>query len=305
MVFEAGNDALGKKHYEVHILSIDGGPLKTGSPITLMTESIDALSPESVDTLLISGGDDRGLQEMADDEAMRKWATRAARHARRFGSVCNGTLALAHFGLLSGRRVTTHWACCVELARRYPDVQVDLDAIFVNDGRLWTSAGVTTGIDMSLEMVARDLGTAIANAIAKRLVLHARRPGYHPQFSSVLNAQSQAEGPFASLVEWMRDNLDDPLDVTKLADKMAMSERTFLRRFTKSVGETPARFVETLRLEQARSFLAAGMLLKDIAARTGFATGAHLSRAFDRRFGMSPMVFRELHARVPETDFLQ
>jgi transcriptional regulator GlxA family with amidase domain len=126
-------------------------------------------------------------------------------------------------------------------------------------------------------------------------VLYARRPGYQSQFSPVLSAQANAGAPFANLINWMRDNLASQLDVPRLAERVAMSERTFLRRFTKSVGETPARFVETLRLDQTRNLLAAGVPLKEIAARTGYSTGAQLSKAFDRRYGMTPMLFRELH----------
>jgi transcriptional regulator GlxA family with amidase domain len=297
MVFEAGNDALGKVHYEIHILSAQGGPIQTSSAVTLVTKPIKQVPPSSIDTLLIAGGDESGLQGLVTDASVRRWAVRASRSARRYGSVCSGTFALAHFGLLHGKRVATHWSACASLAGQWPDVEVDRNALFVNDGALWTSAGVTTGIDMSLEMVAADLGHAVAHAIAKRLVLYARRPGYQSQFSPVLNAQSHADAPFASLIHWMREHLTQQLTVPRLAEKVAMSERTFLRRFTQSMGETPAHFVETLRLEQARTLLAAGMSLKDIAAQTGYSTSAQLSKAFDRRFGMTPILFRELHCR--------
>jgi transcriptional regulator GlxA family with amidase domain len=301
MVFEAGNDALasasGKAHYEVHILSAEGGAVQTNSAVALLTKSIRELPPASIDTLLIAGGDDCGLQTLMENAAVRQWAVRAVESAARYGSICSGTFVLADLGLLCGKRVATHWSKCAQLAEQCPDVEVDRNALFVNDGRLWTSAGVTTGIDMSLEMVAADLGNAVAHAIAKRLVLYARRPGYQSQFSPVLTAQSHADAPFASLIHWMRENLAQPLDVPCLAEKVAMSERTFLRRFTKSTGETPAHFVETLRLDQTRNLLAAGMSLKEIAARTGYRTGAQLSKAFDRRFGMTPLLFRELHCR--------
>lgn len=297
MVFEAGNDAVGHPHYRIHILSAQGGTVQTSSAVALVTRPVTELPPLSVDTLLVAGGDDCGLKGLVADPAVREWAVRASKGARRYGSICTGTFALAHFGLLEGSRVATHWSACTALAEQCPDVDVDTNALFVNDGRLWTSAGVTTGIDMSLEMVAADLGNAVANVIAKRLVLYARRPGYQSQFSPVLSAQSHADAPFAALIHWMRENLAKELDVPRLAEKVAMSERTFLRRFTKSVGETPAHFVETLRLDQTRNLLAAGMSLKDIAARTGYSTGAQLSKAFDRRFGMTPLLFRELHCR--------
>lgn len=295
MVFEAGNDALGAPHYKIHILSAGGGPVQTSSAITLLTRALRDVPAKSVDTLLIAGGDEGGLQAMAADDAVRKWVVKATAGARRYGSICTGAFALAHFGLLQGKRVATHWSACGELASRWPEVSVDTSALFVNDGMLWTSAGVTTGIDMSLEMVAADLGTAVAHTIAKRLVLYARRPGYQSQFSPMLDAQSHADAPFSALIHWMRENLARRLDVPVLAEKAAMSERTFLRKFTASAGETPAHFVETLRLDQARHLLATPMSLKEIAARTGYSTGAQLSKAFDRRFGMAPLLFRELH----------
>jgi transcriptional regulator GlxA family with amidase domain len=297
MVFEAANDALGKPHYKVHILSAAGGTIQTSSAVALVTRPVHDVPPRTVDTLLIAGGDDCGLRGLVADDALRKWSLQASKASRRFGSICTGTFALAHFGLLEGKRVATHWSACAALAQACPGVEVDTNSLYVNDGRLWTSAGVTTGIDMSLEMVAADLGNAVANAIAKRLVLYARRPGYQSQFSPVLHAQSHADAPFANLIHWMRENLSSRLDVPRLAEKVSMTERTFLRKFTRTVGETPAHFVETLRLDQTRNLLAAGMSIKDIAAKTGYASGAQLSKAFDRRFGMTPVLFRELHCR--------
>ncbi|NYT36570.1 helix-turn-helix domain-containing protein [Allopusillimonas soli] len=294
-VFEAGNFVLGSAYYKVHILAAKSGAIQTNSAVRLMARSISDLSPHSVDTLLIAGGSVSGLESMVADDRVRKWVVLASRTARRYGSVCTGTFALAHFGLLDGKRVATHWSACADLAAQWPNADVDKQSLFVNVGRLWTSAGVTTGIDMSLDMVASDLGNAVANGVAKRLVLYARRPGYQSQFSPVLSAQSQADAPFAALVLWMRENLSKQLDVPRLAEKVYMSERTFVRHFIKSIGETPARFVETLRLDEARSLFATSMSIKEIAARTGYATGAQLSKAFNRRFGMSPQLFRELH----------
>jgi len=297
MVFEAGNYFSGQARYNVHILSAKGGTIQTNSAVALVTKPLKALPPRVIDTLLIAGGDRPGLQILAADESVRKWAVQTSRKARRYGSVCTGAFALAHFALLSGKRVATHWSACAELAELCPDAHVDANASFVNDGRLWTSAGVTTGIDMSLAMVASDLGEAVANAIAKRLVLFARRPGYQSQFSPVLSAQSHAAAPFTDLIDWIRDNLAGALDVSSLAARVSMSERTFLRHFTRGIGVTPARFVETLRLDQTGVYLAAGMSLKEIAPKVGYLSGTQLSRAFDRRFGMTPSLFRELQHR--------
>ena len=297
MVFEAGNNVSEKARYNVQILSARGGRIQTNSAVALVTKPFRGVPPRAIDTLLIAGGDPPGLRMLMADRSVRKWAVRTSRKARRYGSVCTGAFALAHFGLLGGKRVATHWSACTELAKLCPDAHVDVNAPFVNYGRLWTSAGVTTGIDMSLAMVAADLGETVANAIAKRLVLYARRPGYQSQFSPVLSAQSHAEAPFTDLIDWIRENLAGPLDVPRLAARVSMSERTFQRNFTRSIGVTPAHFVETLRLDQTRVYLAAGLSLKEIAAKVGYRTGAQLSKAFDRRFGMTPFLFRELHGR--------
>lgn len=297
-VFASANHAAGKDAYKVHILSADGGTIQSSSAIELATKPIRSVRASTIDTLLIAGGDQAGLIDLAANKSVHRWAVNASKKARRFGSICTGTFALAQFGLLHGKRVATHWSTCSQLAELYPDTEVDANALFVNDGNLWTSAGVTTGIDMSLEMVASDLGDTIANAIAKRLVLHARRPGFQSQFSPVLSAQAHANAPFSDLIYWMRENLSAPLDVPSLAARVAMSDRSFLRKFTKCIGETPAHFVETLRLDQTRNLIAAGMPMKEIAAKTGYSTAAQLAKAFDRRYGMTPHLFRQLHCRV-------
>lgn len=296
-VFAAANDAVGRDWYDVHTLSAAGGEIRSSSAVVLATRPIADLAPDAVDTLLVAGGEDEGLRSLIGNPAVRDWVTRGSARSRRFGSICTGTFVLAHFGLVGEHRVATHWSKCGELADTFPDANVDASALFVNEGRLWTSAGVTTGIDMSLEMVARDLGYAVAHGIAKRLVLHARRPGYQSQFSPVLQAQARADAPFASLIDWMRDHLAEPLDVPTLAARAALSERSFQRKFSHCIGETPARFVETLRLDRARSLLASELSLKQIADKTGFSSAGQLSKTFERRYGLTPMQFRDRHLR--------
>jgi transcriptional regulator GlxA family with amidase domain len=218
-----------------------------------------------------------------------------APRAARYGSVCTGAFVLAAAGLLDGRRVATHWASCSKLAQRYPALSVDADALYVVDGKVWTSAGVTTGIDMALALVEVDHGAAMANLIARHFVLYARRPGYQSQFSPLLQAQTKAEAPFADLIEWMQSHLDAPLDVPALARRVGLSERTFHRKFTEATGKTPAQFVERLRLEAARTLLAKNLPLKVIAGRVGLGSSARLGAAFERGFGMAPSLFREMH----------
>ncbi|CAH1655304.1 MULTISPECIES: helix-turn-helix domain-containing protein [unclassified Chelatococcus] len=175
---------------------------------------------------------------------------------------------------------------------------VDPDALYVVDGNLWTSAGVTTGIDMALAMVACDLHPAIAGEIAKRLVLYARRPGHQSQFSPVLKAQVKSDSPFIDLVSWIQSNLDKPLDVPSLSARAGMSERTFHRKFVAATSETPARFVETARLDTARLLLSQGLPLKSVAAQVGLFPAARFKEIFERRFGVTPRLFRDMHAAL-------
>lgn len=294
-VFAAANDALGRTHYDVRIVSEKGGLISSNSAITINSNTMDGFAPDFFDTLLVTGGDEEATRALATNRAVAGWMRKSSEKAQRYGSVCTGAFALASYGLVDGKRVATHWSGCSELARLFPQVEVDTNALFVEDGRVWTSAGVTTGIDMCLEIVSRDLGADVANNIAERLVLYAKRPGYQSQFSPVLRAQTRADAPFAKLIQWMKENLTEVLDVPRLAAWVAMSERNFHRKFTSALGETPAHFVETLRLDEVRILLATRSSLKEIAGKTGYTTAAQLSKAFERRFGMTPLLFREMH----------
>ncbi|WP_233543987.1 GlxA family transcriptional regulator [Salinisphaera sp. Q1T1-3] len=292
MVFEAANDLIDDRCYDIHILSVAGGLVSSSSAVVLSTRSIVELAPECIDTLLIAGGEAAGLDALIADPRARDWAVAGSKAARRYGSVCTGTFALAGYGLIGTRHVTTHWSACERLARQLPNAKINRDAVFVNDGRLWTSAGVTSGIDMCVEMVAQDLGVSVAHRIAKRLVLAERRPSHQRQLSPVLRAQFEADAPFAELIEHIQNDLSACLSVTRLAQHAAMSERTFHRRFTQSIGMSPARFVQIARLEHVRKLLATDSSLKEIASRTGFSGSASLSSAFKRCFGLSPERFR-------------
>jgi len=243
----------------------------------------------------VPGGDDEGVRCAFNDKGLMTWLTATATSARRSCSVCSGAFLLAATGVLKGKRVATHWSATDDLQRRYPDLAVDSEAIYINEGKCWTSAGVTTGIDMALALVEADLGAATANLIARHFVLYARRPGYQSQFSPLLQAQTAAEAPFAALIDWMQGNLEQPLDVPALAARAGLTERSFYRKFTEATGKTPAHFVEGLRLDAARTLLARGLPLKTIAGKVGLNSPARLGQAFERRFGMAPSLFREMH----------
>ncbi len=294
-VFGAANEALAQPFYEVAIASPDGGAVVTNCGVALQSRKIGG----QPDTLLVAGGS-LGLKAAMVHPGLRRWLRKAASGTRRYGSVCTGAFVLAAAGLLDGKRVATHWASCQRLADLFAAVEVDADSLYVVDGKVWTSAGVTTGIDMALALVEADLGAAAANLIARHFVLYARRPGYQSQFSPLLqaqtSAQSAAETPFVKLIDWMQAHLDQRLDVPALAARAGLSERSFYRKFTDATGKTPAHFVESLRLDAARTLLGQGLPLKAIAGKIGLRSPARLGRAFERRFGMAPTLFREMHA---------
>jgi len=299
-VFTSANRALGlggePALYAVELLSPSGGPVTSSSGVAVQTRSLEACAGEAVDTFLVVGAEREHLLPVLADPTWAVWLPKLAGKAQRFGSVCSGVIVLARLGLLDGYRVATHWDACEPLAANFPAVTVDPDALYVVDGRVWTSAGVTTGIDMALAMVAQDLSADIAGAVAKRLVLYARRPGYQSQFSPLLQAQMKADSPFADLIAWILANLGSALEVPKLAERAGLSERTFHRKFVAAVGQTPAHFVETARLDAARMLLCRGLSLKSVAAEVGLSPATRFCEAFERRFGIAPRLFREMHA---------
>lgn len=278
--------------YRVALVSVLGGLVTTGGGLTLATSAAADLCNTAIDTLLVPGGTQVGLRGLLRDRLAREFVIAASGRARRIGSVCTGAFALAAWGLLDGRRAATHWQAADELARRFPVVIVDADALFVEDGPVWTSAGVSTGIDMALALVERDLGRDVAASIARRLVLSMRRPGHQSQFSAVLAAQA---GTYADLVTWVGANLTRRLTLDTLAERAGQSTRTFHRRFTAEAGCTPAAFVERLRLDRARVLLEAGRPAKRVAAETGFGSLDRLGRAFQRTFALSPSAYQALH----------
>lgn len=281
--------------YKVALASAQGGAVGSSSGVAVQTAAVTALRPDA-QTVLVAGAEREPLLSAVADPALRAALPKLVAGAQRFGSVCSGGFLLAALGLLDGRRVATHWDSCQPFAAAFPNVTVDAEALYVVDGRLWTSAGVTTGIDMALAMVAHDLEAAIAGEVAKRLILYARRPGYQSQFSPVLQAQVKADSPFGDLIAWMHSNLHARLDVCTLAARACMTERTFHRKFVAATGQTPARFVETARLDAARMLLSRGLALKSVAAQVGLFPPARLAQAFERRFGVAPRLFRDMHA---------
>lgn len=285
--------------YRTTIASIAGGVLKTFPGLPVVTTRLDALDNEVIDTLIVPGvpvDDTTPLQP-----ELVAWLARRAPQVRRVCSVCTGAFYLAAAGLLDGRRATTHWRDAAQLARRFPNIHVDADPIFIRDVRdgrvVWTSAGVTAGIDLALALIEEDVGHAVAMQAARRLVVFMKRPGGQSQFSAALAAQASSGGPFEALHSWMAENLRDDLSVERLAERTQMSPRTFARRYVDEVGRTPAKTVAALRLEAAsRSLAESRRPLKRIALECGFGSEQNLRRAFVRRFGVLPQDYRERFA---------
>jgi transcriptional regulator GlxA family with amidase domain len=301
-VFNGANRALGQRgkppFYEIDVISANGGWVESSSGIVLQTRRLDESPRKAIGTLLVVGAEREHVLPAMADATLRASLSRLTGRAQRFGSVCAGGFILAAAGLLDGHRVASHWDAAAPLAETFPSVTVDPDALYVVDGPLWTSAGVTTGVDMALAMVAHDLDAMISGQIAKRLVLYARRPGYQSQFSPLLKAQAGSDGAFTDLVEWIQANLDSPLDVPALAARAGLAERTFHRKFVAATGETPSRFVESARLDAARMLLSRGLTLKSVAVQVGLFPPARFAKSFERRFGIAPRLFREMHAEL-------
>jgi len=264
-------------------------PVVSSSGLAFLAEG---LTPHErpVDTLIVAGG--TGTQAASRDNRLTSWLAARASVARRIASVCTGAIVLGATGLLDGKRVVTHWAECGQLARRHPKARVEIDPIFVRDGRVWTSAGVTAGIDMCLAMVEADIGHAAAIAIARDLVVFLKRPGGQSQFSVALALQ-QTDGRLDQLHSWIAGHVAEDLSVPALAARARMSERTFLRRYSEATGQTPARSVEKMRVEAARQLLATTRIpIKRVAARCGFGSEETLRRAVLRNMGVTPSEYR-------------
>jgi transcriptional regulator GlxA family with amidase domain len=280
-----------ERGYEVVVLSRDGVPLGTSSGLEIVPHGDFALAPATLDTLIVAGG--QGSREASADQVTIDWLTRASARARRTASVCTGAFLLASAGLLDGRQATTHWAAAGELARLHPAVRVDPEPIFLRDGNIWTSAGVTAGMDLALALVEEDLDREAALTIARYLVLFLRRPGNQSQFSSTLAAQEPAREPLREARRYILENIACDLSVETLAERAHMSPRHFARSFRVETGVTPARYVESVRLEAARRALEdTPAPVAAVARACGFPTAETMRRSFLRALGVGPAEYR-------------
>jgi len=281
-----------RRNYRLLTVSEDGGPIATSPGISVDTLPLSVLDGETIDTLIVPGGLPRngifGLDRLVD------WLAKNGDRPRRLCSVCTGAFLLADAGLVAGKRITTHWSRAEDLRRRHPGLDIDPDALFIEDGRVWTSGGVTAGIDLALALIEADLGHRVAIAIARQLVMFVKRPGGQSQFSAPLAMQAADRPTFAPLHAWMADHLHEELPVERLAAIVGMSPRSFARNYAAEIGRTPAKSVEVMRLEAAcRALTETDRPLKRIAADIGLGSEQNLRRVLQRQFGIGPLEYRQ------------
>ena len=291
-------ESSGRGVYESELVTTSSDlALPTSSGVTIVAHKHYSAVRGKLDTLLISGGPGtRGPR----DPVLLEWLRQTAQHARRVCSICTGAFLLAEAGLLEGKRATTHWRYVESFARKHPGVSWDPNPIFVQDGNIYTSAGISAGMDLALALIEEDLGSALALAVARHMVIFLRRPGSQAQFSATLAAQAAERKSLQELQVWIAENLAKDLSVEVLADRVAMSGRNFARVFASELGNTPARYVEQVRVEAARTLLASTEESVDqIASRCGFSSAEVLRRCFARHFKVAPSQYRKhFHSSV-------
>lgn len=289
--FFAGENG-SKLDYECVIVSSQGGVVTTSAGVKILTKPIKVIRGLEVDTLIIPGA--CLVEEVTRDLRLVEWVRRIATRCRRVCSVCVGSFLLAEAGLLDGKRAATHWRHTGLFASRYPNVVVETDAIYVRDGKMWTSAGVTTGIDLALALIEQDSGRKAAMQVARNLVVYLRRSGGQSQYSALLAAQTESDHDvFSKLELWISENLDQDLSVEKLARRVHMSPRNFARVYAAKRGKTPAKAVEAVRVDAARRLLEdTDLRIQEIAAQSGFKNEERMRTAFMRYLSLSPKEYR-------------
>jgi transcriptional regulator GlxA family with amidase domain len=274
--------------YRLQVIAKRAGAIASSSGAAMQAEAMESVGP--LDTLIVAGGD--GTRRAFRDEDILAFVKARAPSLSRLASVCSGAFILAATGLLDGRRATTHWGRTQEFAAKFPDVRLEPDRIFTRDGAIWTSAGITAGIDLSLALIAEDLGEEIARKTAQQLVVYRRRPGGQSQFSALLEME-RPEGRFSALIGWARERLGEDLSIDRLAERAKMSPRNFARRFVAETGVSPARAIERLRVEAARERIEGSETPIELVAEIfGFNDPERMRRAFLRAFGQPPQALR-------------
>ena len=288
-----GDEEAEKCGYEVLLMAQQPGPFASSPGIKLVADLAWQELPAGTDTVFVPGSPDDALAEALKNEPLVQWLRSTPTLARRVVSVCTGAFLLAEAGLLDGRRATTHWMDLERLAREYPQVMVEQDAIYTRDGHIATSAGVTAGMDLALALVEEDFGRKMALNVARRMVMFLKRPGGQAQFSTQLRAQMVEGGQLAALLAWLKDNHCRKVTVEELAGRAAMSPRNFARVFLRETGKTPARYLDQLRLERSINLMEDDALSLDrVAAESGFTCAEQMRRVFIREMGVTPLAYR-------------
>lgn len=283
--------------YETKVCA-SAGAVTCSSGVTLAAELFSGLKVGKGDTVLVVGAYGEALRAAKRDAGLAALLRGCAAAADRYGSICTGAFILAAAGVSQGRRIATHWRAIGPLQRRHPQLIIDSEALYVADGAQWTSAGVTTGIDMALAMVRSDHGPTLSSAVAKELVVYAHRPGHQSQFSGITDLQARQDGLFADLLAWLPTQLATPPSVTKMAQVCRMSERSFNRRFRAVIGLPPGQYLEDLRIAHARALLESGEPVKRAAALVGFNSESAFRARFAKHTGIGPAHYSRMHRAV-------
>lgn len=294
---EAARQLGNPRAYRVEVIGTDKGMIKGSNGLKLGIDETFETYKGKIDTLLVAGSPH--IDEIALDPALQDWLRRQAKSVRRIGSVCSGAFLLAAAGLLDGRRVTTHWNSSAKLAREHPQTHVEPDSIFIKDGNIYTSAGVTAGMDLALALVEEDHGRELALSVAREMVMFFKRPGGQSQFSAQLAAQTAERSVIRDVQDYVVEHLKADLSVPTLAARAGMSERNFARTFKAEAGSTPAEFVELARIDAARRLIEdSDVSLKRLADTVGYANTDGFRRAFMRRLGVAPSDYRKRFSSV-------
>ena len=299
-VFNAASLISPKPIYKCIVVSPNGGLVTHNSGVALDTRALSSIRYRHSDTVLVIGATRSALDQAIKSETILASLKRASLNAERYGSVCSGSFLLGAAGLLDGKRATSHWAANGQLQRTYPHVFVDAKALYVNDGKLWSSAGVTAGIDMALAMVESDHGILLKTEVAKQLVVYHHRPGNQSQFSDLLDTQARVGKHFTGLVTMLTNSIDRQVKVDEMAQLMNMGERSFYRKFASLFEISPAKFFERLRLDHARLLLESGGTVKSITPQTGFKSESAFRSAFKEAYGVTPRHYMEMHTNTLE-----
>ena len=294
-VFSTANKLSSHTLYKIRVISVNGGLVASSCGLETQTAKADFNTFNRQDTFLISGASASPLGMAINDSKIIELIQCADKYINRIGSVCSGSFLLAEAGLLKDRSCTTHWIAGEALQKTAPSSQVDSDALYIEDGNIWTSAGVTTGIDMSLAILAQDHGKKLMGEVARHLVVYSHRPGKQSQFSQYLEQQLKVTAPLAESLYWIKENLHLPIRIASLAELANMSERSFYRRFCAEVGETPAKYIEQQKMQRAKTLLTEGAKVKTAQLALGYRSESAFRAVFERFFGVTPQTYKNLH----------